>query len=462
MNKFYSTIENTFSASYDFMSREIAVGGDASRAVRVLWLDSLVSGTALSDTVLRPLTDPLRFSPRDSAETLTQKLTGGSAYPSTVNVRDSASELVRDMLNGFCVILTDDAAVSMEVRSTDARSVDAPKEEKVIKGSKDAFTEILKTNITLIRRKIRDTRLTVKLCEIGKSPQAAAVVYLEGLASPDTVSQTVRRLGRISSDCVLSSAVIEERLSDRPRSPFPQIITTERADKFCINLLEGRVGVIADGLPIGYLAPGTFSQFFKVPEDAANHFIIATVLTLLRYAATVITLILPAFYVAVALYHQEMLPAKLMQSVIEAKKSVPFPTPVEIIMMLIAFELIQEAGLRLPDPVGEIVSIIGALIVGQAAVEARIVSPVVVIVIAVSAIAGTVMPSQDLAAALRLARFALVLFAIVGGMFGIAVGVVMLAYHLSTVDVFGVPYMEPFVGRDGRHTLRALGRGRLR
>ena len=213
-----------------------------------------------------------------------------------------------------------------------------------------------------------------------------------------------RRLNKIKTDGILTSADIEENISDDPRSPFPQLITTERPDKFCLNILEGRVGILADGLPIGYLAPGTFSQFFKVPEDRAGHFTSATVLTVLRYAALLITLLLPAFYVAVAMYHQEMLPTKLMQSIIRSKQSVPFPTAVEVLLMLISFELLQEAGLRLPDPIGETVSIIGALIVGQSAVEAKVVSPVVIIVVAIAGIAGYTMPNQDMGAALRLCR----------------------------------------------------------
>ena len=185
---------------------------------------------------------------------------------------------------------------------------------------------------------------------------------------------------------------------------------------------------------------------------------IASVLTFLRYAAMVITLILPAFYVAVAIYHHEMLPAKLMESVIEAKKSVPFPTAAEVTLMLIAFELLQEAGLRLPNPVGDVVSIIGALVVGQAAVEARVVSPIVVIIIAVAGISGSAMPSQDMASALRISRFVLVILSIVGGLFGIVMGVVMLVWHLSTLETFGVPYMTPFAGGDRKKTSRALVR----
>jgi hypothetical protein len=281
---------------------------------------------------------------------------------------------------------------------------------------------------------------TVKVGD--RSNTSVAVVYIDGFTRRELVNETEARLAAIRSDGLITASVIEASIADNPLSPFPQLIYTERADKFCLNLLEGRVGIIADGLPLGYLAPGTFDQFFKVPEDAANHFMIASVLTFLRYASLALTLILPAFYVAVAIYHHEMLPAKLMESVIQAKQSVPFPTAVEVTLMLIAFELLQEAGLRLPDPVGEVVSIIGALVVGQAAVEAKVVSPIVVIIIAVSGIAGSAMPSQDMASALRITRFIFALLAIVGGMFGIAVGVVLLVYPLCTLETFGEAYIQ--------------------
>jgi hypothetical protein len=219
---------------------------------------------------------------------------------------------------------------------------------------------------------------------------------------------------------------------------------------------------MADGLPMGFMVPGTFSQFMKVPEDQSNHWLIASALTLLRYLSLILSLLLPAFYVAIAMYHQEMIPTKLMQSMIDAKQSVPFPTAAEVIMMLIAFELLQEAGLRMPNPIGETISIIGALIVGQSAVEARIVSPVVVVVVALAGIAGYTMPNQDMSAALRICRFLLVLLAIVFGMFGLTIGCGLLAYHLSSLESFGVPYMSPFAGEDGRYFDRALFRISMR
>ena len=225
------------------------------------------------------------------------------------------------------------------------------------------------------------------------------------------------------------------------------------------HLLEGRVGILADGLPHGFLAPGSIAQFMKAVGDDSLHWLVSSAVTFLRWLAFVLSLLLPALYVTVAAYHQEMIPTKLLLAIIASKADVPFSTAVEVIAMLIAFELLQEAGLRLPAAIGQTVSIIGALIVGQSAVEARIVSPVVVIVVAVAGIAGCTMPNQDMAGALRICRFLLVLPAIFMGMFGLVLGIVLLLRHLAGLESFGVPYLSPFVGADGgKGLLQALFR----
>jgi hypothetical protein len=213
--------------------------------------------------------------------------------------------------------------------------------------------------------------------------------------------------------------------------------------------MDGRVGVLVDGLPMGCLLPGDIAQFIKVPQDKSYNYAMVTALTLIRYACMMITLLLPAFYIAVATFHQEMLPTKLMLSIIASKQDVPFGTAFEVLVMLVAFEVLQEAGLRLPQTIGQTVSIIGGLVVGQSAVEAKIVSPVVVIVVAVAGICGFTMPNQDFANALRLWRFALAAIASVMGLFGVMAGCVGLIYHLATLESFGVAYLTPFAPNPG-------------
>ena len=243
---------------------------------------------------------------------------------------------------------------------------------------------------------------------------------------------------------------------DAPLSPLPQLLHTERPDRFAMQLLAGRVGLLVDGLPIGLLLPASLADFMQVTGDSSKHYLVATFLTILRYLSFFLAIFLPAIYVAVAMYHQEMIPTRLLLSIIEAKRDVPFSTALEIIGMIIAFELLQEAGLRLPNPIGDTISIIGALIVGQSAVEARVVSPIAIIVVATSSIACYTLPSQDLGAVVRLARLALVVAAAAAGLFGVGLLLCLFLLHLASIDSFGVNYTAPMTDGQPFPLLRLL------
>jgi len=302
-------------------------------------------------------------------------------------------------------------------------------------------------NTILVRRRLRLTQLKIEQTPVGrKSRTGVALLYVDGVADPALTARLRERIDAIDIDGLISAGYLEQYIADRS-TPFPLLENTERPDKFSAQLLAGRVGVLVDGLPLGFLAPATLSRFMRVPEDAAQHYLISSVLAVLRYAALLISLLLPAFYVAVAMYHQEMIPTKLLMSVIGSKQEVPFSTAAEVMGMLVAFELIQEAGLRLPNAVGQTVSIIGALIVGQSAVEARVISPIAVIVVALAGIAGYTVPNQDLSSAVRLFRFLFVLAAIFLGMFGVMAGIVLLVWYLCSLESFGLAYLSPAADR---------------
>lgn len=440
------TIENIFSGCADFESRELSCGGENGVKVFLCFLDGVVNSTVVSEDVIRPLTNPLRFGDVTKAAQCVGLIMDGGIYCRAVRHRRTTDEVVTDIVQGSCALIFDslESAVTFEVRSALGRSVEAPTLEKSVKGSKESFVETLRSNTALVRRKLRLPELKFIQTTVGrKSGTVVAVAYIDGVASPSTLEQILAKLDSIDIDGALSSGNIEEYISPNPSSLFPQIHFTERPDRFAMNLLEGRVGLLVDGLPIGFMLPATFIHFLKVPEDNAQHFIVASGLRLLRYLALILAVILPAVFVAVAMYHQEMIPTKLLLSMIENKQQVPFPVAVEVIGMLISFELLQEAGLRLPAPVGETVSIIGALIVGQSAVEARVISPIVVIVVAFAGIAGYTMPNQDLSAAVRVSRFGLTVAAIAAGMFGVAAGITLLIWHLCSLEGFGVAYMSP-------------------
>ena len=257
------------------------------------------------------------------------------------------------------------------------------------------------------------------------------------------VTELARRLRKLDVDALPAVGILEEALVDEPFSPFPQILHTERPDRFAMHLLDGRVGLLVDGLPVGLVLPVNLAEFMKVTGDSSMHFLVASGLTMLRYLALFLSALLPAFYVAVSMYHQEMIPTRLLLSVIRVEQELPFSTATEVLFMLAAFSLLQEAGLRLPNPIGDTVSIIGALIVGQAAVEAKLVSPIAIIVVAISGIACYTLPSQDLGFAVRLAKLALVLAAIAAGLFGVGLVTCLLLLHLADIDSFGRDYTAP-------------------
>ena len=298
-----------------------------------------------------------------------------------------------------------------------------------------------------------------KVCEGSWQWQPVATFKPDSRPAKDyerLAEEVLRRLDAIDIDGLLTAGDIEEYIVDSPRSPFPQLLHTERPDAFAIHLLDGRVGVLVDGLPLGFVLPAGLAAFMRVPEDSSDHFLVASMLTLLRWAALFLSLCLPAAFVAVSMYHQEMLPVKLLLSMTAAKQYVPFGVAAEVIAMLLSFELLQEAGLRLPDPVGQTASIIGALIVGQSAVEAKVVSPIAVIVVALAGICGYVMPSRDLGSAVRLCRLVFVLAAVLLGLYGLIGALALLILHLATLESFGAPYTAPFTDRDAPGALIGL------
>ncbi len=442
-------LKEIFSACGDYECRPIDVGLEGKLFVTVCWLDGLVSAGDVADNVLRPLTQGWRLEGIQSEAECLERLLQGAVTSCSVKRRSCLDELVSDLTHGCCAVVFEGLgeALSFELRSQQTRAVSEPTLEKSLKGAKDSFVETLRVNTALVRRRICSPRLKLAESSVGrKTKTRVAILFVEGVAAPDTVRELARRLDRLDLDALLATGALEEYIVDAPLSPFPQLIHTERPDRFAMYLMDGRVGLLVDGLPVGLVLPVTFAEFMKVTGDSNTHFMVATVLTLLRYLALLLSLFLPALYVAVAMYHQEMIPTRLLLSIIQAKHDVPFSTAVEVLSMIIAFSLLQEAGLRLPNPIGDTVSIIGALIVGQSAVEARVVSPIAIIVVAVAGIACYTLPSQDLGSAVRLARFALLLSAILGGLFGIGVMSCLLLLHLADLDSFGVNYTEPLSG----------------
>ena len=451
-------LKQILGGSDDFTEKGIYIGGDPKLRATLCYVDGVVSSESVARDVLRPATQPERFADISDLPTAVELILHGGVFNFNVLLRRRMDDVVNDLLSGFCALVFDglELALTFETRTGDKRSVEQPTMERSVKGARDAFNETYRVNTSLLRRKLRDPALRIEERSVGRrSRSRVGMVYIEGLTNPEFTAQLRKRIEDIDIDAVLSTGNIEEYVAPC-RSIFPQTIMTERPDKFAIGILEGRVGLLVDGLPMGFLMPANLPDFLRVPEDNSMHWLMASVLTLLRYAALLISVYLPAVYVAVTMYQPQMMPVKLLLSIIESRQTVPLSTAAEVLGMLVVFELLQEASLRLPQSVGNTVSIIGGLVVGQSAVEAKVISPVVVIIVALAGITGFTVPNQDMASALRLCRLAAALLALVSGLYGVLFGSVLLLWRLCSLECFGVAYMQPLAGEGTLRPWRAL------
>jgi hypothetical protein len=440
------SVEKVFGDCADFNKRQVRLCGAPDRWVTVCYLGGMARTERINDYVFRPLAQDsmLASAPEEQVFSLLEQ---GAIYAQEVKRETELDPVVFALIDGSCALFLPHCkdALVVPVSTEEKRSVGEPENEPSIKGARDSFVESVRTNTSLVRRRLRAPELKVKEHIVGRqSLTPVDVVYLDGIADPDTVSQLEQRLDAIDIDGVEATGNLEEYLVDAAASPFPRMAYTQRPDRFCQGLLEGRVGLLCDGIPLGWLLPGTVDQFFKTGQDRAYHWMAASALSLIRYVCTLVTLLLPGLYLALVTFHPEAIPAKLALSIVAAKQEVPFSTVFEVLILLLAFEVVQEAGLRLPSPIGSTVSILGGLVVGNAAVDAHIVSPAVLIAVAIAGVAGYTVPNQDFGNALRLWRFGLTILASVGGVFGLTVGCAALIYHLAELESFGVPYLAPF------------------
>lgn len=444
-----------FEDAADFETRKVLCGG---QLLTVLFLDGLTSGRDIAEQVLRPLA---QMTDEAREEVLYTRALQGGVWCASIKEPESTQQAAELLVNGFCVILFPKSgkALGCEVKTGEKRSPSPPETENTVKGAKDAFTETLRTNTSLVRRHLRTPGLRLAETVIGKRTLTKVTVcWIDRLTDPELPRRMQERLSSIDIDGALSPAAIEEYVTGSRRTAFPLLEYTERTDHFCQGLLDGQVGLLADGLPLGYLAPVGLGRLMRSPEDRATDFFSASMLRLLRYAALGVSLLLPALYAAMAMFHQQMLPTKLLLSIIESKQNVPFSTLLEVLGLLCAFELLQQAGLHLPQAVGTAVSIIGGLVVGTAAVDAKLVSPAALIVTASSGICGFTLPNRELSDAVRLWRFVLTVLAGLWGLFGVTVGLLLLLTELAGLESLGRSYLSPF----GRAEVKgALVRPRL-
>ncbi|PWW08410.1 spore germination protein KA [Paenibacillus cellulosilyticus] len=356
-------------------------------------------------------------------------------------------QIVSDKISyGHAVLLIDGitSALVYDVINPIIRSIEEPEAETVVRGPREGFVESIRTNSTLLRRRLHTPALKMKPVFIGRYTKTAAVItFIEGIADPNLVKEMEGRLSAIDVDGMTDTSLIEEWIEDNPFSPFPQLMSTERPDVVTAHLLEGKIALIADGSPVALIAPASLMSMMQSPEDFYQRSLVATAIRWLRMLFSLITIFGPSFYVAVLSYHQEMLPTSLLLTIAVSREQIPFPALVEALLMEITFEALREAGIRLPRQVGSAVSIVGALVIGQAAISAGIVSSPMVMVVAITAVSSFLIPNYSLGIAIRFIRFPIMLCAGALGLYGIVLAALVILIHLMTLRSFGVPYLSP-------------------
>lgn len=437
---FLSELRSSFEEAADFTERRLLAAGSECT---LLFIDGLTSGSEIADFVIRPLGRLTGTLP--PAELLERALQDGTEAASVSRCADAADAEAK-LLNGFCVLIVPGAgAAAFEVKSGEKRGPSEPEVESTTRGPKDAFTETARTNTALLRRHLRSSGLRLWETAVGGvSHTNVSLLWLEGTAEPETVERMKARLSALEAGDLLTPAAVERLVPGRRRTAFPLLQATERTDKLAAGLMAGRIGLFVDGLPVGYLAPVNLGWLLQAAEDRDTDWMSARFLKVLRLFALVFALLLPALYVSMASFHQEMLPTPLLEAIIESKQKVPFPTVLEVLGLLAAFELLQEAGLSAPKAVSQPVSIIGGLVVGTAAVEASLISPAALIVVSAAGICGFALPGKSFADAVRLCRFALTVCAALAGLFGLTLGLLALLIHLSGMESFGKPWLAPY------------------
>lgn len=442
------TIRKIMGFANDVIVREFAIVPAADIKAAVIFIKGLVQREVINEQVIGALMSNNRF---DSVQNNTEFFQMIKEYgiPSIyVNEESDVNNILTQLIEGNTILLLDKVNKVLIVESAGwkDRAISEPRAENVVRGPKDGFTENIENNTALIRRRIKSPTLRMELLIIGtKTKTRVLIVYLEGVAREEVLEEVRSRLARIEIDSVLESGYIEELIEDTPLSPFPQLEYTERPDKVSASILEGRVAILVDTTPHVLIVPTIFYHFIQSADDYYERFTIGTLTRIIRITAYFISVILPAMYIALSSYHQEMIPTTLALSIAASREGVPFPSIGEAFLMEGTFEILREAGLRLPKQAGQAVSIVGGIVIGQAAVQAGIVSQAMVIVVALTGISSFAIPAFNAAASGRLIRFPLMLMASILGLPGILAGLSIIIIHLNSLRSFGVSYMEPFI-----------------
>lgn len=443
-----SFFNQAFGLSWDIVYRDLIIGTDHRKAL-VIYIDGLVNKDAIQDSVIKSLALEAnmaglagKLGARNPLETIQSQVVSIAE----LRLTNDLAEAVDRVCGGETVLFVEglDQALTMDTRGWKDRAVTEPDTEVTIRGPREGFTETLKTSTALIRHRLKTPHLRFERMTIGDYSRTDVVVaYLEGVVNRVVLSEVRTRLNRIRIDSFVESQYLEELIKDDPWSLFPLIQATEYPERVGAALLEGRVAIMADTTPFALVVPVTFVSFLHSAEDHFQSPILASVLRPLRVVCVIFGLWLSALYIAATTFHHELIPSPLLERLTVVTRTVPFPVALEILVLEVVFEILREAGVRLPRPVGQAVSIVGALVLGQSAVTAGLVSPAAVIVVAFSAICSLALPNYWVATNMRLLRFPLILLGASFGLFGVSLGTAVIVAHLTSLRSFGISYMAP-------------------
>jgi Bacillus/Clostridium GerA spore germination protein. len=438
------TLIAIFEHCSDVVFRHVTLQDDSK--LLLVYVDGMIDKDLVQSSIIKPLIYdgvPQGIGPLGSLAQMCDKELVAALQTKKVSAFEEA---VDQILKGSVAFLADgeSSILLADVSQFETRSIEEPSIEAALRGTRESFTEQLRTNTTMLRRIIVTPDLKMEPFQVGKLTKTEVVLaYIEGLASTSLLDEVRTRIDAIDIQGVLESGYIEEYIEDTNYSPFPQMQSTERADVVSAGLLEGRIAVFVNGSPIVLVVPMTFWDGLQAPDDYYERFLYVTMNRWIRYWFALFSILFPSIYIALTTYHPEMMPPKLMMSITGLREQSPFPTVIEVFLMEFMFEGLREAGIRLPQQIGPLVSIVGALVIGQAAVQAGIISAPIVIVVSAAGISSFVIPRYRFGYPLRMLRFPLLIMSGLFGLFGVALGLILIMSHLIQLNPLGTPYLQP-------------------
>lgn len=452
-------LQAVLGANGDLVIRDFLLFGRHEAAI--VFLSSLVNEEQIREHILKPLLPGPENSPGvpEDPDHLIHYIWAKAVQVTQGNTEQKLDPLPPAIVKGSLALLINGVPESLllDIRQVDLRGVDQPQTEQVIRGPREGYVEKLENNLALLRYRLQSTDLRLEISPLGRRTQSrVALCYLDSIADPQLVAEAMRRISIIDTDGIIDAGYIEQFIEDQPLSPFPQVQNTERPDKTVAALMEGRVALLVDGSPFALIVPALFNQFFQTVDDYTERFIMGSLIRIIRLIALASSLFFPALYVSVISFNPELMPTDFAVAISGGRAGVPFPAVLEVLIMEVSMEVLREATIRLPQMIGGALSIVGVLVIGQAAVEAGLASPITVVIVALTTIGSFATPAYNAAIALRMLRFPLILLAGMFGLYGVMIGTIVIFNHLLFLESFGVPYMSPFIPgkwRDWKDTL---------